>query len=413
MKKNLLIYRTWLCSFILLIINDLAVNGYTNINASDWIIYFYPTIGSLLIVASSYLRLNSKVNSYLLFFITSLSMLFNYTQPMTGNVVETKYFILFGLSFYSLTLSYKAFNNKLSISDAFIASNPLLVITGPVALYFNRITYTSIKRRILIFFPYLVIGIFFFQIIANRLILFFSLLDNTSVLITIAYGIIFELYIYFNFAGLSFMIYAVFGIIGIEIPLNFKQPFSSRNLIEFWKGWHISLSTVLKSLFYLPARKKFTASVSIFLVFICSGLWHGVTANFLIWGTFHGLCFILTKELLKKGYKVISTVLLLIAIPLGRIIFADSNIQRLAIKLTFSNHEFDPSILKSFGLNQYLALFFALFIVLIEFVFRNQKYFKQRTYKFLRIPPIQLLLLGLITLLIYNSGINYAAYGQR
>jgi alginate O-acetyltransferase complex protein AlgI len=413
MKQNLPIYRTWLCSFIILIINEVAVKGYNNINTSNWIVYFYPTIGSLLIVASSYLRLTSKVNSYFLFFITSLSMLFNYTQPMTGNLVETKYFILFGLSFYSLTLSYKAFNNKLSISDAFIASNPLLVITGPVALYFNRITNTSIKRRILIFFPYLVIGIFFFQIIASRLILFFSLLDNTSVLITIAHGIIFELYIYFNFAGLSFMIYAVFGIMGIEIPLNFKQPFSSRNLIEFWKGWHISLSTVLKSLFYLPARKKITASVSIFIVFICSGLWHGVTTNFLIWGTFHGLCFILTKELLKKGYKVIATVLLLIAIPLGRIIFADSNIQRLAIKLIFSNHEFDPSILKSFGLNQYLALFFALFVVLIEFVFRNQKYFKQRTYKFLRIPPIQLLLLGLITLLIYNSGINYAAYGQR
>ena len=59
------------------------------------------------------------------------------------------------------------------------------------------------------------------------------------------------------------MLYGLFGIIGYRIPLNFKQPFSSTNIIEFGRGWHLSLSAVLKLMFYKPLRKNFPPSIAL------------------------------------------------------------------------------------------------------------------------------------------------------
>ena len=87
---------------------------------------------------------------------------------------------------------------------------------------------------------------------------------------------------------------------GLGIPLNFRQPFSSRNLIEFWRGWHVTLSSVLKNLFYNPVRTKSNGSIALFVVFLSSAMWHGVTVNFIFWGTFHATCFIITKLLLNN-----------------------------------------------------------------------------------------------------------------
>ena len=89
-----------------------------------------------------------------------------------------------------------------------------------------------------------------FQVVANPLTEFFFLIEKTDAVSSIFFAGIFELFVYMNFCGLSLLIYGIFGLIGYKIPLNFKQPFSSNNIIEFWRGWHTSLSEVLKELFY-------------------------------------------------------------------------------------------------------------------------------------------------------------------
>jgi len=333
---------------------------------------------------------------------------------MSGNYVDSLNPFLFGLSFYSLTMAYKAYRNRITLKDVIINANPLILFTGPIVIFFKDLTKTSYSRRFKIFFPYLIIGIFFSQIISNPLKQFFPLINAENTPLVIIYGIIFEVFMYFNFAGLSIIVYAIFGILGVSIPLNFRQPFSSRNLIEFWRGWHTSLSNVLKELYYQPIRKKFNSTIAIIFVFVCSGLWHGMTLNYIIWACFHALCYIITKLLHKKGYKYLITIIMILAIPLARIISADTDAHRLILKLSFSDFTFNYLALTQFGLHNYLSLLIGLVIILLEFIFIKGSHFKQKNYKFLRTPMIQLVLFFLILLLISsNDGANYAAYGQR
>ena len=338
----------------------------------------------------------------------------NLTRPLSGNYVHSSNTFLFGISFYSLSLAYRAYSNRIALKDVIINANPLILFTGPMMVFFKDLTKTSFNRRFKIFFPYLIIGIFFSQVISSPLKIFFPLIQETNTTLVLMYGIIFEVFMYFNFAGLSIIVYAIFGILGVSIPLNFQQPFSSRNLIEFWRGWHTSLSNVLKELYYQPIRKKFNSTIAIILVFVCSGLWHGMTLNYIIWACFHALCYILTKLFHKKGYKYLITIIMILAIPLARIISADTDAHRLILKLSFSDFTFNYLALTQFGLHNYLSLLIGLVIILLEFIFVKGSYFKQRNYKFLRTPIMQLVLFFLILILISSSdGNNYAAYGQR
>lgn len=103
----------------------------------------------------------------------------------------------------------------------------------------------------------------------------------------------YTLQLLFDFAGYSYMAIAVAHIIGFDIMQNFNLPYMSTNPSEFWRRWHISLSSWLKDYVYIPlgGSRKGTARtyINILLVMIVSGLWHGSTINFFIWGVLHGL----------------------------------------------------------------------------------------------------------------------------
>ena len=355
--------------------------------------------------------------SYLLFFSISIASFFGLTSVLTGSHAISTNPYIYGLSFYTAFFAYYIAIKKVNLSSIFIASNPMLLMTGPIAVIFSSLAHKSFLNRLNYFIPFFIIGLFFYKIVAVPLTNFFWLLDLTSSLEVILFGIIFELFIYFNFCGLSLIIYSLFGIFGIKIPLNFKQPFSSKNIIEFWRGWHRSLSAVLRILFYLPAKKYVSTPIALFSVYIGSALWHGVTINFLIWGSFHAVCFILTIKLLKFNFSKTATGLMIFAVIFGRILFADSNTERLFEKFTPSLG--DPlqtieTISSITPLSSFIAIGFALFLVMSEFICQNKKYFKTRNYKFLRLKYSQLAMVLIFIFLIgSSSGIDYAAYGQR
>ena len=405
--------KIYLISFIIIVIyNYIVLDVYLTISNTSK--YLFPLLGCYLIYLIQKYFTRGYFFSYSLFFLTTITTILNLTRPMSGNYVNSSNAFLFGISFYSLTLAYKAYSNRITLKDVIINANPLILFTGPMMIFFKDLTKTSYNRRLKIFFPYLIIGIFFSQIISSPLKNFLPLIQETNTPLVIIYGIIFEVFMYFNFAGLSIIVYAIFGILGVSIPLNFRQPFSSRNLIEFWRGWHTSLSNVLKELYYQPIRKKFNSTIAIIIVFVCSGLWHGMTLNYIIWACFHALCYIITKLFHKKGYKYLITIIFILAIPLARIISADIDAHRLILKLSFSDFTFNYLALAQFGYHNYLSLLIGLVIILLEFIFVKGSHFKQKNYKFLRTPMIQLVLFFLILLLISSSdGINYAAYGQR
>ena len=106
-------------------------------------------------------------------------------------------------------------------------------------------------------------------------------------------SISYSLQLFFDFAGYSNMAIGVATILGFDISANFNLPYMATNPSEFWNRWHISLSSWLKEYVYIPLggnRKGITRTyINILLVMIVSGLWHGSTINFLIWGILHGV----------------------------------------------------------------------------------------------------------------------------
>ena len=358
-----------------------------------------------------------KIFAYFLFFSISLASLMGLTSALTGSHAVSTNPFLYGLSFYTAYFAHQIIVKKVTVNDIFIASNPMLLFTGPIAIIFSKLWHKSLIKRLNYFLPFLITGVFFYKIIAVPLTNLFWLIDMTTTLEVILFGIIFELFIYFNFCGLSLIVYAVFGIFGIKIPLNFKQPFSSRNIIEFWRGWHRSLSSVLSALFYRPIKKYLSTPFALLGVYIASALWHGVTINFLIWGAFHAVCFILTIKLLNRNFSKLATFFMFFAVIYGRVIFADSDAPRLMEKLLpnfslpFSTLE---SLIQTTPTASIIALCFALLWVAIEFIFKDHKYLISKNYKLLRLKPTQFILVVTFLILIGSStGIDYAAYGQR
>lgn len=417
-KKNRFL-SFWFLGFLLILlsnINFFNISSSFHILPEILILLFAPLIFSIVIIKIyiNFLKEYRIVYSYLLFFLISITSLLGFTEVLTGSHAASKNIILYGLSFYSASIAFRVFQQEIKPNTSYIVSNPLLLFTGPLSVYVRNIRYRSLKKRIKYFLPYIILGIFLFQTIAKPLSLSAGLITYTDAISSILFAIIFELFIYANFCGLSLIVYGVSGIFGYKVPLNFKQPFSSNNIIEFWRGWHLSLSLVLKNLFYLPVKKLFGTSAAIIIVFMASALWHGISINFLFWGLLHGMLFITSLYFIKRKNRLVPFILLIIGIILGRMIFADSNTSRLIEKLSFNYGYSGIDYLINLPSIFFLSLSLILVFILIEYYFRRNRYFISRNYKFYRIPVVQCIIL-FITLITINTsiGTEFAVYGQR
>ena len=135
-----------------------------------------------------------------------------------------------------------------------------------------------------------------------------SILDNPEIKgLNVILGIIlYSFQIYLDFDSYSNIAIGAARLFGIEVCDNFKSPYLSRNLKEFWSNWHISLSSWLKEYIYIPlgGSKKGIARkfINIMIVFLVSGIWHGSTINFVIWGLMHGLLRVI-EDIIEMGLK--------------------------------------------------------------------------------------------------------------
>ncbi len=97
--------------------------------------------------------------------------------------------------------------------------------------------------------------------------------------------------IYFDFAAYSDMAIGLGKMMGFDFPENFNFPYASRSITEFWRRWHITLGNWMKDYLYIPlgGNRSNRTYVNLMVVFLLSGLWHGASWNFVIWGLFHGM----------------------------------------------------------------------------------------------------------------------------
>ncbi len=274
---------------------------------------------------------NSKIFLILALFIcVGILVYFKYTNFLIENInlwlkdkIDFIYVILpIGISFYTFQLiSYiidvyrgqaKVQKNILKLA-MYISLFPQL-IAGPI------VRYTTIEKqlenRVHTFQKFalgvrrFIIGLGKKVLIANVLgelaNIFLSSNDN-SVLFYWLYGISAMLQIYFDFSGYSDMAIGLGKMFGFEFLENFNYPYIATNITDFWRRWHISLSSWFRDYIYIPLGGNRVNKIkwirNIMIVWLLTGLWHGAAWNFVIWGVYFGILLIIEKLFLEKYLK--------------------------------------------------------------------------------------------------------------
>lgn len=253
-----------------------------------------------------------------------------------------------GISFFTFqTLSYSIdiYKNKYNPEKNFfyfmtyVSMFPQL-IAGPIVRYediskelHNReITFDKFSEGTTRFLR----GLFKKVLLANNIGLLWNeiILNQTNSVLTAWLGIIaFAFQIFFDFSGYSDMAIGMGKMLGFNYLENFNYPYISKSITDFWRRWHISLSSWFRDYIYIPlgGNKKGTIKQirNILIVWMLTGLWHGASWNFIIWGLYYGVLLILEKFILKKLNIKVPTFLkhiyTIFFVLIGWLIFASDN----------------------------------------------------------------------------------------
>ena len=197
-------------------------------------------------------------------------------------------------------------------------------------------------------------------------------------------AVLFSFQIYGDFSGYSDMAVGISRMLGFDLMQNFRTPYFSRNIAEFWKRWHISLSTWFRDYLYIPlggSRDGKVATVrNIFVVFLVSGFWHGANWTFVFWGLVHALLFLplilmgqnlKDKTTLGQGSKfraVCEVLATFIVVSLAWVFFRSESILH---AFNFLSHMIAPSLLNAFSISLTEPLVLVGLFILIEWTRRN------------------------------------------
>lgn len=216
--------------------------------------------------------------------------------------------------------------------------------------------------------------------------------------------------IYFDFSGYSDMAIGLGRILGFNFPENFNFPYVAKSIRDFWRRWHISLSTWFRDYLYisLGGNRKglYRTYINLLIVFFITGLWHGASWNFIIWGLFHGLFLILEKNtlgrLIGKLHPFIRHFYVILVVMIGWVFFRSDD---LSYALAFLHQMFIPSN-GNVVMNEYLTFFHldfsTLFFCLIAIIFSlpSHRYIKKwlESKKIILINQLALIILLLVSI---------------
>lgn len=234
------------------------------------------------------------------------------------------------------------------------------LIAGPIVHYSNIISQINEKKHLIFNNTYFKAGIVLFSIgLFKKVVIADSLSADT---IANSFDAWIELFsysfmIYFDFSAYVDMAIGLALMFGLKLPMNFFSPYKAVNLIDFWRRWHITLSTFLKDHIYIPfGGNRFGIKIqilSIMITMIIGGIWHGAGWNFLIWGAAHGIAISflhLYKYLFnqdKMFIPCVSVFFTFIFVSLTWVLFRESsfldalNFYKLLFSFDFNNMQFD------------------------------------------------------------------------
>lgn len=276
-------------------------------------------------------------NFFIESFVDAFSLFGSKLEISTLNII-----LPVGISFYTFqTLSYtvdiykKKFEptNDIVAFFAFVAFFPQLV-AGPIERashllpqFFKKheFNYAQVKSGLLL----ILWGLFKKMVVADRLAVVvnetFNNVDSYMGVEFMIGTLFFAFQIYCDFSGYSDIAIGISRTMGFDLMKNFERPYFSKSITEFWRRWHISLSTWFRDYVYIPlggSRKgKYRTYFNLFMVFFISGIWHGAAMTFVIWGAIHGIIIVLEKATSKQRKSVFAKINLTKENVVGKLFF--------------------------------------------------------------------------------------------
>ena len=256
-----------------------------------------------------------------------------------------------GISFYTFTsISYvsdclykkiEPDNNLINIA-CYISFFPT-VVSGPILRYTNfktflnnkDINYDSLAKGLRRF----VIGLFKKTIISNQLAIIVTTLFSSEIKLSFVLAwvgaVVFMLQLFYDFSSYSDMAISVSGMIGLSIPENFNNPYMALSIQDFWRRWHISLSSWFRDYVYIPLGGSRVSTTrwffNTFCVWTLTGIWHGSTFGYLVWGIYNAILLVLNKFAISKIKlpKIVSWVMTQLMVLFGFLIFRIGSLHQL------------------------------------------------------------------------------------
>lgn len=282
---------------------------------------------------------------YMGFFIENLNLLFKTNFNITNILLPL------GISFFTFQqLSYVIDNYKNEIEGYSFRQYALFVcffpqlIAGPIVLHNETIPQFDNLCKKNFNWDNFAVGLMAFSFGMAKKVLIadsfgnvanwgFSNVDGLGATNAFFVMLAYTIQIYFDFSGYCDMAIGIAKMFNIDLPMNFDSPYKSLSVTEFWKKWHITLTRFLRTYVYFPlggSRKgQARTYMNLFIVFLISGIWHGASYTFIIWGVLHGLMMIferLFKDRIKKLHPALAWLIMFIFINFAWIIFRANSI---------------------------------------------------------------------------------------
>ena len=340
--SSLFFYSYWKLEFLPIIIFSILFNYYISV------LIFKKNKKNLLITGIVFNLLVLFFFKYLDFFLSNLGILME--------IEFSKYNLAFPLALSFFTLQqitylvdvYESNVKPKSLKEhfLFVSFFPQL-IAGPIVYYKNLVPQFQNQENNKINLSNVSLGIFYFSIgifkksIGDYLGTFADVGFNNFEYLTLVDSWIasysFTLQLYFDFCGYTDMALGSALLFNIKLPRNFNNPLMSLGMINFWKNWHITLTSFIFAYVYTPILKSFN-SISYFkimfvtlLCFLITGLWHGASWGFLIFGAINGLGVVINHLFNKLNFKLpslISWILTILTFNISCIFFRSENLNQ-------------------------------------------------------------------------------------
>lgn len=433
--SSYIFYGFWDLRFLFLIILSTIVDFNIGLSLSQ---KKNKSIRKSLLLISIFINLSILgFFKYYNFFIESISdllLLFNYS---TTHNLYLNLILPVGISFYTFqTLSYTIdiYRNKIKptndyISFALFVSFFPQLVAGPIErasrllpqiISLKKFNYTQsvdgLRLTLWGFFKKVVIADSLAPIV-NDIFLNYSSISGSMLFIG---AFLFSFQIYCDFSGYSDIAIGISKVFGIELNSNFKFPYFSRNIGEFWTRWHISLSSWFKDYLYIPLggskKNKRITLLNIFIVFLISGLWHGANFTFLMWGLFHAVLYIplyiskknkkynnidFAKNGLIRFREIFNCITTFCLVSIGWIFFRSETVED---SFFYISKMFNPNNFFDLDLSIFLVFPSLIFLIIVEFICRKDE--RKTVFHFIKNKNIRKMTYLFFFYIIYINWLN-------